>query len=72
VPPPPMAETPRLTVGAGASAGAQEAAKEAVSKGPSVQVGSTAGGRSRVEEMAMGGPDVIRSGAGVGLVRRAL
>jgi hypothetical protein len=59
VPPSPMAETPGSTVGAGASAGAQEATKEVVPEGRLAQVGSAVGGGSQAEETVTDGPDVI-------------
>jgi hypothetical protein len=43
-PPLPMAEASGLTTGAGASAEAQEVAKETAPKGPSAQVWSAIGG----------------------------
>jgi hypothetical protein len=59
--PPPTAEMPAPTVGVGVSIGAQEAMKEAVREGPSVQVGSAAGGGSRPQDTAIGGPDTIKA-----------
>jgi hypothetical protein len=56
---PSMAEAPALTVGAGPSTWAQEAMKESMPKGPSAQMGSTAGGGSRVDDIATSGPGTI-------------
>jgi hypothetical protein len=53
------AEAPALIVGAGPSAGAQEATKEAAPEGPLAQVGFTAGGGSRVDHTATSGPGAI-------------
>jgi hypothetical protein len=61
VPPPPTGKTLGLTVGVGGSTGAQEATKVATPEGPLVQVGSAVGGRSRVEETATGGPNVVEA-----------
>jgi hypothetical protein len=58
-PPPPAAKASRSTAGAGADAGAQEAAKEATPEDSLAHVGSDVGGGSQAEETTMGGPDVI-------------